>query len=284
MPKSKYYKTLGLEATANATEVRRAFRKLVMKYHPDKNPSDAAARKFLDITEAYEVLTGKRSAPEIQRSVNRGTSKKNDEVERKKRAEEGQKRYAEQQYREFLDNEMYFRKLTKGRQWKIMRISSFVGVVMTVFLISDYFLPHHYTKDKVAKYSLNRAHGTGGDRISLIEMESGDLYWITRITYSLYAKAPDVFIETSWIFHNPIRIVSIEKLGYKYYDVEFNYYRHSWLLIAIFLTPAYTMYYKRKKISFTVLYHFSYYFVNTLMILYLLTGDRWAHVLTFGFI
>ena len=284
MSKSKYYKILGLEETASQTEVRRAFRKLVMKYHPDKNPSDDAAIKFIAVTEAYEILTGKRSAPEIARSVNRATKKETNEDERKRRTEEGQKRYEEQKYREFLENELYYRRLTTGRLWKGLRISAFVGVFLTVLLIADYILPHHYTPDRVSQYSLNRAHGTGGDRISLIEMKSGDRYWITRITYSLYAKYPDVFIESSWIFHNPIRVVSREKLGYKYFEIEFNFYRHSWLLIALFLTPMYTVYYRRKKISFTVLYHFSYYFVNTVMILYILTGDRWAHILTLGFI
>src|SRR5262245_3009383 len=52
-----YYSTLGVAKTANAKELKQAFRKLARKYHPDVNPGDKAAEaKFKEINEAYEVL------------------------------------------------------------------------------------------------------------------------------------------------------------------------------------------------------------------------------------
>lgn len=53
-----YYSTLGVEKTASATDIKKAYRKLAMKYHPDKNPDDATAEaRFKDISEAYAVLS-----------------------------------------------------------------------------------------------------------------------------------------------------------------------------------------------------------------------------------
>lgn len=53
-----YYKILGVEKTATKDEISKAFRKLAVKYHPDKNPSNKAAEeKFKEITEANEVLS-----------------------------------------------------------------------------------------------------------------------------------------------------------------------------------------------------------------------------------
>ena len=52
-----YYSVLGVERSASASEIKKAYRKLAMKYHPDKNPGDAAAEaKFKEAAEAYDVL------------------------------------------------------------------------------------------------------------------------------------------------------------------------------------------------------------------------------------
>ncbi|RAI99771.1 curved DNA-binding protein [Chitinophaga skermanii] len=53
-----YYKVLGVEKTATADAIKKAYRKLAVKYHPDKNPDDKLAEeKFKEINEAYEVLS-----------------------------------------------------------------------------------------------------------------------------------------------------------------------------------------------------------------------------------
>ena len=56
--KRDYYDVLGVGKSADATEIKKAYRKLAMKYHPDKNPGDKEAEeRFKEINEAYEVLS-----------------------------------------------------------------------------------------------------------------------------------------------------------------------------------------------------------------------------------
>jgi len=58
-----YYDILGLPATASSVEVRKQYRKLAMSLHPDKNPSPEAKERFIRITDAYEILCGKKEGP-----------------------------------------------------------------------------------------------------------------------------------------------------------------------------------------------------------------------------
>ena len=58
MAKRDYYEVLGLDRDASEGDIKSSYRKLALKYHPDRNPDDAAAEeKFKEASEAYEVLS-----------------------------------------------------------------------------------------------------------------------------------------------------------------------------------------------------------------------------------
>lgn len=58
MAKQDYYEILGVSKTAEEREIKKAYKRLAMKYHPDRNQGDKEAEaKFKEIKEAYEVLT-----------------------------------------------------------------------------------------------------------------------------------------------------------------------------------------------------------------------------------
>ena len=58
MAKRDYYEVLGVEKSASADEIKKAYRKKAIQYHPDRNPGDKEAEgKFKEAAEAYEVLS-----------------------------------------------------------------------------------------------------------------------------------------------------------------------------------------------------------------------------------
>ncbi|KAI6657487.1 DnaJ-like protein subfamily B member 4-like [Oopsacas minuta] len=59
-----YYKILGVSRSATPAEIKSAYRKLAIKYHPDKNHEPGAEEKFKEISVAYQALTGPKEPPE----------------------------------------------------------------------------------------------------------------------------------------------------------------------------------------------------------------------------
>ena len=58
MSKKDYYDVLGVSKSASKDELKKSYRKLAMKYHPDRNPDDSeASEKFKELSEAYEILS-----------------------------------------------------------------------------------------------------------------------------------------------------------------------------------------------------------------------------------
>lgn len=64
MAKRDYYEVLGVEKSADQEAIKKAYRKLAVKYHPDRNPGDKEAEeKFREATEAYEILSDEQKRP-----------------------------------------------------------------------------------------------------------------------------------------------------------------------------------------------------------------------------
>ncbi len=293
MSLTKYYKILGLPPGADQAAVRKSFRKMAMRYHPDKNPSANAKAKFFLITEAYEILTGKKPAPKTHVSRSKAAKNRtssvstpNDRVVKTHadRVREAKERQEDQKKREFAENERYFKLLTTGWRWRIMRWSAILGIILSVGLIAERFLPNHYDSDKITHYGLHSGIASGNEKLSIIQTAANDTYWISKITYDLFGRHTNVYVRSSWIFHEPIQLVSIGKVENKPYNVHYSFYSNFILIVFLFLLPGLALLMKNRTILFTIVHHSSFYGVNTLMLYFLFRNDHWGHLLTLGFL
>ena len=94
-----YYRILEIKEDADFSDIKKKYRKLAIKYHPDKNPGDdEAVKKFREITEAYEVL---------------GDEKKRKEYDNKRKFKNGQENKKNENLKnrnDFSDNNFSFGK------------------------------------------------------------------------------------------------------------------------------------------------------------------------------
>src|SRR5688500_3873402 len=75
MAKRDYYEILGVTKNASTDEIKKAYRKVAMQYHPDRNPGDKAAEeKFKEAAEAYEVLSDTEKKSQYDRYGHAGLS------------------------------------------------------------------------------------------------------------------------------------------------------------------------------------------------------------------
>jgi curved DNA-binding protein CbpA len=169
-----YYAILGVSPSASASEIKRAFRRLAIRYHPDKNPAEEVRSLFHDINEAYDVLgdAEKRVTYDNRRAnpfadiLTEPAPSHRDPAYRRKAYQPPKKREPPASYVLMRDNLKH-----------VMWISR-VGLLVSTLFFVDYFLPYlHYdeTVDEIAvvmvrnRVSYHLVQTTSGREIKLYD-------------------------------------------------------------------------------------------------------------------
>lgn len=274
--RKKYYALFGLEENASNDELKKAYRKLAMQYHPDRNPDPKAQQVFVDLAEAYEILISDKLPKEK-------VKKERNEKTFEERREEAKIRFQKQQEREKQEQEVYFSSLTNGRKWKIFRRFAQLSACISFLLILDYFLPKHIENHKITAYSYIYNGLSGGNTICL-KTDQDLEFFIKEPFASMYTSHPEITIFRSWIFHNPTKVLHDTGFYNKSFDIDFSVISMFPIIPILFLIPILTVYFRRKSFWFTLFYIFSFNIVGVCFIYFLFYQDRWLHLLTLGFL
>jgi hypothetical protein len=145
-----YYAILGVSPSASDLEVKKAFRKLAIRYHPDRNPSAEAKPLFHDINEAYDILGDpekriqydNRRANPLAEILTEPVRQHRDPAYRRREGYQPPKR------REPPASYILMRDYLKYMMW-----ISRTGLLISTLFFIDYFLPYLHHEERITKIS-----------------------------------------------------------------------------------------------------------------------------------
>ena len=161
-----YYQALGVSSHASQDEIRSAYRKLVVKYHPDRNPAPEAAKRIREINLAYDVLgdVDKRRKYDLSRTMSRNPEPASPPAPAHRDPAYRRRPYAPPPHRPPVVSEwmLRYRKYSYKLSW--------AAFVFCMLLLIDAIIPSRTVQEKVIRQTIDFSQRLPG---------GANHYWIT---------------------------------------------------------------------------------------------------------
>lgn len=198
-----YYSTLGVSPIAHAAEIKRAYRKLALQYHPDKNPDPSVAHFFKEVNEAYDVLGDPQKRYEYDQRLLNPVYTAPVEPSVQRHRDPAYRRRAQTTYAHKPSEQF----ILMQKSLPFMRKVSWTGFFVMILIIVDVILPPHIEKAKIVSFRTTQYRTTSQEHLVT---ESGEILRITDDARLLLDKGEVVELVRSPIFRIIKRVQSTE--------------------------------------------------------------------------
>jgi hypothetical protein len=280
---SKYHRILGVSPNATKAEIKEAYRDLAKKLHPDRNSASDANDKFAELQEAYDSLMEDKTSHNPS-SENTYPSSGTKRESSKDRFQEARDRLKAQKAREDALNEKYFQKLVSGKRGKFVQIGSVICLIISLCYLFEDGLPYHHISDQIENVSNSIGEGRMLPRDQIVYTKGGEEFQMQLIQYGWAVSNPNITLKKTWFFHFCVVLEQERPEFMLQYPLTRKFYEKPFIPFFFFVVPSILLFYKKRTVTFTAIYMYSFYVVIPIAILFLLFNFRWLHVLTLGFL
>jgi curved DNA-binding protein CbpA len=236
-----YYFILGLTTNARENEIKQAYRKLALQFHPDKNSSKEAAAIFIEINEAYEILSDPQQKFQYDQLLLGSTDSKPHRDPRYRPRPPGS--YSgtskKKEILEFMQANLTY-----------ALMASRIALLFSAVLIADYTLPPEKLKREVINLDLQRE--LRGDRTIQLQLEDGETMTLNQKTALEFRQGSSITIYRSKIFSVPM-ILENERTHFKTKVLLSIYGNFAFVPLVLLITSLLgTFYWKGTEFRFNL--------------------------------
>ncbi len=262
MAGKNYHKVLNLDETASIKEVKKRYKELAKKYHPDVNKDKSAHKKFLKIKEAYERIINPDKSFEKTRKKPKSKSKYD------KYRERADKIYKAKQRRKAKEIADFYKSLRQGWRRNLLYLNMCLGLVFSGFLIFDNSLELVKNQTKITDVGNNVYQSYNGHLVQRVEtINNQALYLADYHNISSLNKYPEATIIETQIFHYPVHLEHNIQSKRKLIPIHFTFIWGIKLVVILFLSPLLVLLF-RKNNAWFVFFHYLTLFISSGLIVY----------------
>lgn len=251
----QYYEILGIPSGASQEEIKKAYRRLAKKYHPDVNRSLEATAKFVQIHEAYNAITGKKPVGSYPQN---SWSDYDEEYELRRKVWEYIKQQRIEREKELLE--------TTGKIFYYFNIVLLSAVLFNLALVFDYLLPYQTISDKFISVSWMGSHTSLND-IEAYRKSDGNITLRTDIHQFEINVSPRIHLQLgdddTEITHTSLfkKVIEATAINYRNEKISFqpvfSIYHGFIYLIPVMILVSFIYYFAKNenpnKITFLII-------------------------------
>ncbi len=295
MSAKRYFEILDIVPTKDEKVIKKAYRKKAMRYHPDRNPTDEAHVKFIQLTEAYDhlmiAIEQSKKSPEERQTKNQQKTTPHPQQKTAKEIHEERLRKARDRYqymkeREAAENEAYFQLISRGTHWQAFKvIMSFSLLIAAIFIIDMLVLPERWEKSSITHTNPVLSYaGLRYSRIVPLRLKTDEKAWVQPAFSYASNNNHVVYIERTYIFRDIKRLWIWDKNNWYFTRTDFSVSGTFPLIPIILFLPFITYLLRGRTLTYSLLFNISLYFFGIGLMLLLYINDRWLHLFTLGWI